>query len=401
MTVDTAPTLRPSGLAEVRQALLDTAGPVLFRGAGTKLDWGHAPAGVDTVIDGSAMREVRSYNPADATVSVQAGIPLVALQQALSEYDQWLAIDPPDTDADADVTVGGVFAANDMGPRRLRYGTMRDLVIGATFVLSDGTVGRTGGFVIKNVAGYDMAKLLCGSLGTLAFVAELVLRVHPRPPVSVTLRIPADAGTAARMSTRLGAAPIEPVAVEWAEQALWIQLAGHPDAIADQAARLPAVLGGIDGRQPDARSVDVERFEDDDEVAVWDRLTAALAGADGQTVVRAACLPTDLPAAVDGLVRAADLAGIDVDVGAHALLGIMTARLSGGDPDGHAACVAGWRDALRPLGGHAVVRRRSPEVERIIDVWGPPPSAIELMRQVKAQLDPDNRCAPGRFVGGI
>lgn len=398
MTLETATTLRPTGLAEVRQALLDTAGPVLFRGAGSKLTWGRAPADVAAVIASGGMREVRSYNPADATVAVQAGIPLADLQEVLSEHDQWLAIDPPDADPDADITVGGVFAANDSGPRRLRYGTMRDLVIGATFVLSDGTVGRTGGFVIKNVAGYDMAKLLCGSLGTLAFVAELVLRVHPRPPASVTLRIPADIATATRMSTRLGAAPVEPVAVEWAEHALWVQLAGHADAIADQAARLPAVIAGADGPQPD---VDIERFDGHEEAAAWDRLTAALAGADGETVVRAACLPTDLPTAIDGLARAADRVGIGVEVSAHALLGVMTARLSGGAPDGHAACVSAWRDALRPLAGHAVVRRHGPQVEGVIDVWGPPPSAIGLMRQVKAHLDPDNRCAPGRFVGGI
>ncbi len=387
--LDTAQTLRPSGLAEVREAVLDSAGPMLFRGAGTKLDWGRAPTGIDVVIDSGAMDQVLTYDPADATVSVQAGMPLPALQQVLAEHDQWLAVDPPGLDAG--VTVGGVFAADDAGPRRLGYGSIRDLVIGATYVLSDGSIGRTGGFVIKNVAGYDMAKLLCGSLGTLAFVAELVLRVHPRPSASVTLRIPADAGAAARMGTLLAAAPIEPVAADWAEQSLWVRLTGHPDAIADQAERLPGVVG----------AADVETLVDDAEDHAWWRLSEALAGTDGQTVVRAACLPGQLPVAVDGLTRVAAETGVAVDVSAHAMLGVLTARLSDGDPPAHAACVAGWRDLLRPLGGHAVVRRRSADVDRVIDVWGPPPSAIGLMRQVKRQLDPDNRCAPGRFVGGI
>jgi len=387
--LDSARTLRPAGLAEVREAVLDTAGPMLFRGAGTKLDWGRAAADVDVIVDSGAMDQVLTYTPADATVSVQAGIPLAALQEALSEHDQWLAVDPPGLDAG--ITVGGVFAADDAGPRRLGYGSIRDLVIGATYVLSDGTIGRTGGFVIKNVAGYDMAKLLCGSLGTLAFVAELVLRVHPRPSASVTLRIPADAAAAGRMSTLLGAAPIEPVAVEWAEQALWVRLTGHPDAIADQARRLPGVIGADE----------VETLADDAQDAAWHRLGTALAGIDGETVVRAACLPGQLPVAVDGLVRVADETGVAADVSAHAMLGVMTARLSDGDPAAHAACVAGWRDRLRPLGGHAVVRRHDPDVDRVIDVWGPAPSAIALMREVKRQLDPDNRCAPGRFVGGI
>ena len=369
--------------------MLDSAGPLLFRGAGTKLDWGSPPTGVDVVLDASGMTDVLTYDAADATVSVQAGIPLAALQDFLSEHDQWLAIDPPGLDAGA--TVGGVFAAGDTGPSRLRYGTMRDLVIGATFVLSDGTVGRTGGFVIKNVAGYDMAKLLCGSLGTLAFVAELVLRVHPRPAASMTVRIPADAAAAARMSTLLVAAPLEPVAVDWAEQALWIRLAGHPEAIRDQARQAPGLLG----------AEDAETLEGDQEQLVWRRLTAALAGEPGQTVLHGACLPTQLAEAVDGLTAAADAAGVTAEVGAHAPLGVMTARLSGGEPGAHAACVAAWRDRLRPLGGHAVVRRRGDGVDQIIDVWGPPPSAIELMRRVKRELDPGNRCAPGRFVGGI
>jgi glycolate oxidase FAD binding subunit len=387
--LDAARTMRPTNLAEVRDAILDSAGPLLFRGHGTKLDWGNPPAEVAAVLDSGGLTDVLAYNAADSTVAVQAGIPLALLQQVLSEHDQWLAIDPPGVDDG--VTVGGVFAAGDAGPSRLRYGTMRDLVIGATLVLSDGMIGRTGGFVIKNVAGYDMAKLLCGSLGTLAFVAELVLRVHPRPPASATVCIPADAGAAARMSAALAAAPVEPVAVDWAEQALWIRLTGHPDAVRAQTRRTPALLG----------AGDAETLEGDDERAAWDRLIAALHGVDGQTVVRAACLRTQLPEAIGALTTVAGEAGVDVDISAHTLLGVMTARLSGAGPAAHAKCVSGWRDALRPLGGHAIVRRRIDGVDDQVDIWGPPPPAIELMRRVKRELDPGKRCAPGRFVGGI
>ncbi|MBW3604302.1 MAG: FAD-binding protein [Actinobacteria bacterium] len=391
MSTDTASTLRPNDLGEALEAILDAAGALLFTGGGTKLGWGTDPTGVDVVIETTAMTDLLSYDAADATVAVQAGMPLAQLQATLAEHDQWLAIDPPHV-ADG-ATVGGVFATNDAGPRRLAHGTVRDLVIGATYVLADGAVGRTGGFVIKNVAGYDMAKLLCGSLGTLALVAELVLRVDPRPQASVTLGIPADAATAARIGVALGGAPVEPVAVEWADDTVWLQFAGHPDAVRAQADATVALL-----RRQVAADLEADEVEDAD--AVWRRLTDGLAGADGQTVVRGACLPTQLPDAAQGCVDAAGHAGVDVEIQAHVLVGVLTARVVG-DPGGHAAFVDAWRARLSQLGGHAMVRRTAAKAAGGVDVWGSPPSAMGLMRQVKQQLDPDGRCAPGRFVGGM
>lgn len=382
-------TLRPTSLAEAREAVLDTAGPMLFRGAGTKLDWGAPARDIAVVIDTTGMTKLLTHDAADATVSVQAGMPLADLQATLAGDGQWLAIDPPHVDDGA--TVGGIFAAADSGPRRQAYGTMRDLVIGATYVLADGKVGRTGGHVIKNVAGYDMAKLLCGSLGTLALVAELVLRVHPTPTASATLRVPADAESVVRLGTALGAAPVEPSAVDWAEGAMWIRLTGHPDAVQAQAQATRELVD----------VPDVELLEGDDEHRAWRRLISGQAGGTDVTVVRGSCVPTQVGAAIAALDAAAADAGVATDVQAHVLLGIITARVSGGDAAAHAGCVSAWRERLAPLGGHAVVRSRIDGVADAVDVWGPPPSAIGLMRQVKRQLDPVGRCAPGRFVGGI
>lgn len=391
MSTGTASTVRPGGLAEAREAMLDTAGPLLFTGGGTKLGWGVEPDGIEVIVTTSAMTDVLAYDHADATVAVQAGIGLAELQRTLAENDQWLAIDPPHVDEGA--TVGGVLASDDAGPQRVAHGTMRDLVIGATYVLSDGSVGRTGGFVIKNVAGYDVAKLLCGSLGTLALVAEVVLKVHPRPQATATLRLSADAAAAARVAATLGTAPVEPNAFEWSGDTLWIRYAGHGDAVRNQIERTAALLG--DDRR------DADELGGDDEAAAWHRLTADLAGADGQTVVRGACLPTRLPDAARSCAAAADEAGVDVALQATVPLGVLTARVSGGAAAAHAGFVGAWRAALAATGGHAVVRRTAEGVAEVVDVWGPPPSAIELMRRVKQQLDPDGRCAPGRFVGGL
>ncbi|CAN5918587.1 FAD-binding oxidoreductase [soil metagenome] len=391
MSTGTATTVAPSDLTGVREAVLDRAGPLRFSGAGTKLGWGVEPADIDLIIQASAMTDVLAYDAADATVAVQAGVALADLQRTLAEHDQWLAIDPPHVDEGA--TVGGVLASNDTGPLRVAYGTMRDLVIGATYVLADGSVGRTGGYVIKNVAGYDMAKLLCGSLGTLAFVAEVVLRVHPRPASSSTLRVPADATTAAAIAATVGTAPVEPVAFEWTDDTLWIRFAGQPDAVSAQMDRTADLLGD--------RRAGADAVDGDDEVDAWDRLRAGMAGTGGQTVVRAACLPAHLPAAARACAAAADASGVDAQLQATVPLGVLTARVSGADAVGHVAFVDAWRAALTDIGGHAVVRRTDDGVAGTVDVWGPPPSAIALMRRVKRQLDPDGRCAPGTFVGGM
>jgi glycolate oxidase FAD binding subunit len=397
--------LTPADLGEAREAVLDTAGALLFEGGGTKQGWGVPPRDIDTVIATGAMTDLLTYDAADATVSVQAGMPLARLQDTLAEHGQWLAIDPPHVDEGA--TVGGLLAANDAGPGRTAYGTMRDLVIGATYVLSDGAVGRTGGFVIKNVAGYDMAKLLCGSLGTLALIAEVVLRVHPRPAASGTLRLPVDAAAAARLGIALGGSPVEPTAVDWqtagsdsggspGDGTLWVRCTGHRDAVRAQLDRTRALAEDVLEATPEAAELDGE-----DEADGWRELTAGLGGADGQTVVRGACLPADLGAAAQACTTAAEGAGVTAALQAHVLLGVLTARVSGGDPAAHAAFVDDWRARLRDLGGHAVVRRTADGVADVVDVWGPPPAAIGLMREVKQRLDPDGRCAPGRFVGGI
>src|SRR6185503_3640544 len=176
---------RPTSVDEAVKVLRDSRGSVLFRGAGTKMSWAGRPEDPDLVLETGGLDRMLDHNPADMTASAQAGMPLRALQDRLAEAGQWLALDPP-TEPDG-ATLGGLLATGESGPRRLRYGALRDLVIGVTLVLSDGTLARAGGHVIKNVAGYDLTKLMYGSLGTLGLIAEVVLRLHPRPETSATV----------------------------------------------------------------------------------------------------------------------------------------------------------------------------------------------------------------------
>src|SRR5215213_2423964 len=210
------------------------------RGGGTKVSLGNPPRELDLVLSTARMDDVIEHVPGDQVVRVQAGIKLQDLQERLAGSDQMLGIDPPETRSGA--TVGGVVAANSSGPRRHRYGTIRDLIIGITVVLSDGTVAKAGGKVVKNVAGYDLSKLFTGSLGTLGIIATANFRLHPKPEaawtVVVELASTEEAGEAARAITRsqIVASALE---LHWSEEAklLAVLIEGVRPSVEAQAER--------------------------------------------------------------------------------------------------------------------------------------------------------------------
>lgn len=395
-----ATTLRPRNLAEARDALRDSTGTLLFRGAGTKLDWGARGEPIEAVVDTRRLDRLVEHSPGDMTAVVQAGLPLARLQAELAASGQRLALDPPGVAEGA--TVGGVFAANDAGPIRHRFGTLRDLAIGATLVLADGTVAQAGGRVVKNVAGFDLVRLLCGSLGTLALVTELVVRLHPLPETTSTVRLPAGPGASTRLALALLAAPIVPAAVDQADGSLFVRLEGRPAGVAAQIDALRRLAAASEG---EALAAGAETLDGQAEQAAWEAITAGHAGKQGETVARAATLPNRLADVADALSRAA--AGVEVEavLSSHAGVGLHTARLRGGDAAAHAAVVRDWRRAVAAMGGSVVLRRRLNGVGDLVDPWydrdGPAPSSLAVMRRVKERIDPGRRCAPGRFVGGI
>jgi glycolate oxidase FAD binding subunit len=392
---DTSLTLRPSTLAGARDAMRDSPGPLLLRGGGTKLGWGASGEPAATVVETTDLDPPIEHNAGDMTAAVGAGMRLSRLQAELSPAGQWLAVDPPSVGAGA--TVGGIIASGDCGPRRLRYGPVRDIVIGMTVVLSDGAVARSGGRVIKNVAGYDVAKLFCGSFGTLGLIAEVVLRLHPLPDASSTVRVACDPRAATRLTLALLASPTAPVAIDWAEGALWVRFQGRVAGVAAQSAAICALAAD--------HGFDADVLTGAEEAAVWGRLTEAPAGKAGETVLRAATIPDRFAEAAAALGDTTTGAGADAALSSHCGLGIHTARLRGGPPGSHAAVTAAWRRRVGGLGGHVVVRRRRDGEDRedgeALDTFGPPPPTLALMRRVKEQLDPRGRCGPGRFVGGL
>jgi len=385
---------RPTSVDEAVKVLRDSRGSVLFRGAGTKMSWAGRPENPDLVLETGGLDRLLDHNPADMTASAQAGMPLRALQDRLAEAGQWLALDPP-TEPDG-ATLGGLLATGESGPRRLRYGALRDLVIGVTLVLPDGTLAHAGGHVIKNVAGYDLSKLMYGSLGTLGLIAEVVLRLHPRPETSATVVVPASVQEATARSLDLLAAPLEPCAVDWvgdprggaSSGRLAVRFEGTAAGVAAQTA---ALRGRLDGAAP-------EVLANTDEAALWREYAGAHRAEPGQSMAFAGTLPSRLTAVAAALADAADAAGVDVSLASHSALGLHTARFSG-PPAQQAAALDRWRREVLALGGTVLLRERPAEIDAAaVDALGPAPSAVGLLRALKARLDPDGRCAPGRLA---
>ena len=366
MTRATPTTVRPDSLAALRDAVLDSAGTLGVAGAGTAAAWGGTLGNVDTMIDVGGLTGIITHNPGDMTVSVHAGTPLRDLQSALADHGQQVSFDAARVDAGA--TVGGLVATADGGPAALVHGTLRDLVIGMTIVLADGTVARTGGHVIKNVTGYDLAKLMHGSYGTLGIVAEVVLRLHPVPKASATLALDCTLDDAAAHAARVFAQPLDPAAVEWysagpASGTVLVRMEGTVDALPRRVDRLRSVLGA-------AADLDA-----------WDDHAAAVRGAPGQAVLRIGARPSRLAA----LVASLPFVGAAVGLGT----GVATVSLP-------ADAVADAHSATHAAGGTTVLRDRPDGFTG--PAWGPPPSAIALLRSVKRTLDPDGRLGPGRLT---
>jgi glycolate oxidase FAD binding subunit len=360
----TTPVLRPGDLDEVRAAVLDTTGPLAIAGAGTAAAWAGALGPVDAVLDTTALTGVIAHNPGDMTVAVRAGMPLRALREELGAHAQHVSLDAARIDEGA--TVGGLLATADAGPAALVYGSLRDLVIGVTLVLADGTIARAGGHVIKNVAGYDLAKLVHGSYGTLAVVAEVVLRLHPVPKASVTLELPCPLDEAVVAAARVLGGPGEPAALEWtSDSVLLLRLEGTDTALDARAERVREVLGaGAVVAHGDA----------------WARHAEITRGPHDAAVLRIGVRPSRLPAVLAELPTSAVTAGLGT--------GVATVILP-------VEAVADAHGAVHAAGGTSVLRARPAGVDA--PGWGPPPSAVEVLRALKHTFDPDARLGPGRF----
>jgi glycolate oxidase FAD binding subunit len=357
---------------------------VVARGAGTKQDWGLPPRALDLVVDTTLLSGVVEHAAGDLVAVVRSGTRMSELKDRLATAGQQLALDTP---LDA-ATLGGTVATNTSGPRRLLYGTMRDLLIGITFVRADGVVARAGGKVVKNVAGYDFGKLLTGSYGTLGVITEVALRLHPLPPRRRAVSVRTTDGTAAaEAALRVVRSQVVPSAVEIEQPAdgaatVTVLVEGVEAGVAQRVAAVRELLGSDAdaGEAPDWFGRYPFRAGD-----VGLKITAAAAG-----------LGPVLAAARETGHRR----GVRLPVRGSAAGVLYAALPSDVDPATAGRVVEDLRRTAAEHGGSVVVLTAPPPVRDAIDVWGPV-AGLDLMRRLKEQLDPDRRLAPGRFVGGI
>jgi glycolate oxidase FAD binding subunit len=398
--VTPASTLSPGSSAELAEALqaADAKGEAVAPvGGGTQLGLGMPPSRLDLIIETTRLSTVVEYEPADLTVTVQAGLRFAELQTLLGEQGQFLALDPP---AAPGATLGGLIATNASGPLRFAYGTARDLVIGTRVANPDGTVTHAGGRVVKNVAGYDLNKLYVGSLGTLGILVELSFKLAPIPPATNTIVGQfADLDAARRIIDAVVHSPLSPLAIELLgpraasaaglPEAILVvfRVGGYPQAVDRQVRDLSALLIEHGG----------QRVETSD--TVWDELARMRVDAQrGDVVLKAAAPLAQSTALVDILERR--LRSLEAIVWSHAGSGVAFAACAA---PAEAQVLLDIRREVGALGANSslVVQRCPTPLKRAFDVWGDPGSSIGLMRALKAKLDPRNTLNPGRYIGGI
>lgn len=350
--------IRPTSIEELSGAISEENGAIVPVGAQTQTYFGNPLRRADCAIDLTGLSRVTEYNPADLTIHVETGVTLAAVQRALLENNQFLPLDPWNGPS---ATIGGIASTNAQGPLRAT-GTIRDWIIGMKVVEIDGRVSKAGGRVVKNVTGYDLAKLYTGSLGTLAIIAEISLKLRANFGRTATAIGRADDLGAIRKSA------LQPIACEWIgpENEVWLRFGEHPRAVDWQLKDLPPG--------------DWKILEGEEESAAWEQLRKRYHEL-GPIVIRVVGLPSAVHEIIQEYRPASWIA--------HALNGIVIMSVTGAEE------IRRIRMKYR-----TVIERAPIEARRQIATFGLTDTEYELMKKMKDAFDPDGRLNPGRHIDG-
>jgi glycolate oxidase FAD binding subunit len=364
---------------------------VLLEGGGTKRSWGRVPERLDVNVCLRQLDRVLDHRQGDLTVSVEAGLTLRRLNEALALRGQQLPLDPPYADR---ATIGGLLATNDSGPARHRFGTPRDLVIGVQLATTNGRLAKAGGQVVKNVAGYDLSKLISGSFGTLAAIVSATFKVSPLPAASKTLVIEGlRADELVRVVDDISKSQLEPVAFEihvrrdarepGSEIRCLVRFASLPEVVDEQVRDAAALVG--------ASGVSCRMVAEDAEARLWQ--AHSISGdvtATGAAIVRASWLPANL----GGVLALLDEVGSRVGIAmtGRAAVGAGSIRIAGVATQ-QAAAITRLRQS--EVVGNVVVTSATTELKAMVDVWGQR-DASQLFLTLKRALDPNGTLGAGR-----
>jgi glycolate oxidase FAD binding subunit len=345
-------------------------------GSGTKQHWGN-PIHPSLILHTHRLNSVREHTWQDMTCTVEAGCTWSSMQHSLARHGQFVALDPlwPDR-----ATIGGIAATNDSGSLRLKYGSLRDLIIGMTIVLADGTIARSGGKVVKNVAGYDLHKLMTGAFGTLGIITEITFRLHSIPRHVQSFTIPSS------NAEILGQLLIKILDSHLSTQSLQlrstragfnldVRLATLPEVIRDQAISLSKL----------AASVSLEASNADSNV--WNARQEHFDQTE-HLIVKATMLPSNISPIAETIRT---LGGTSVTQA----MGIMTASI----PGSASSQLEHLRQKLEANGGSLTVLQHPADAAPVASTM--PSDTIPLMRELKHRFDPNRILNPGRFLGGI
>jgi glycolate oxidase FAD binding subunit len=380
----------PEELAEVLTASHAHRQRVLPCGNGSKLHWGGLAEGIDLIVSTSRMNRLIDHAVGDLTVTAEAGMTLAELQAILAKEGQFLAIDPSYADT---ATLGGIVATADAGALRQRYGGIRDMLIGLSFVRADGQIAKAGGRVVKNVAGYDLMKLFTGSYGTLGVISQVTFRIYPLPSAARTVLLTGDvAGIEKAVSTLLASA-LTPTAIalvspqtfnDFNTIALLARFQNIDVSVETQSHQLLQVgeALGLKGQ-----------LLASDEASLWHQLQQRMEHRTPTAPI--ACKIGVLPSkAVETLTQ---INAITIATGCIYGSGLGTLRLG----DVSAQTLLKVRHLCEAQGGFLTVLEAPIPLKQQIEVWGYSGNALDLMQKIKHQFDPHHLLSPHRFVGGI
>ncbi len=393
----------PEEVGDVLRAAGEAGGAVIPWGAGLHQHLGGIPRRADLIVETTRLQGITDYTPADYVVSVRTGTRLGEVQEALGAHGQWLPLDPPGGEGE---TLGGLIAANRNGPRRLLWGSIRDLLIGIKVALPTGEVVKAGGKVVKNVAGYDLVKLFIGSFGAMGIITEATFKVSPRPPEALTILVTVpDLATAHAITSAVMRSYLLPSALE----------AVNPPAL-DRLLTLAGLDGSRDRRwgvlllaeglhenlQRHVREVNqaakdlgnVEVLSGRPHEALWQAIAEfpSPAGHPGRVLLRAGgpiARWVEFARTADGGAREGR-----IEVLAHAGAGIVYAAAPA---ESGPALVAAMGETATRVEGYVVVEVAPPHLKASLPLWGPPPDGLDLMRKLRAQFDPQGIMVPGRL----